>query len=331
MSELRYNQIVGDWAIIATDRAKRPQDFVKAKKDIKVLPEYKADCPFCPGNETLSPDEIFRLGTPSTWKTRVVPNKFPALSPKTPLSRCNDDMHNCMNGFGIHEVLLENPKHNTLMPLMTDDEMKDIIETYVSRYNSIKKVKDIEAIIIFKNYGPGAGTSLEHPHSQIVATPIVPRQIRERVDNAMRYFDVAGRCLFCHMMEDELSRKERIVLETDKFVSFIPYAAQVPFNIWTFPRRHMADFSEINPEEIADLAKNLKAILRKLYYGLDNPDFNLTIRSIPVNENGREYFHWYLGIVPRLTQPAGFELGSGMFINVARPEESAEFLRKVNC
>jgi len=213
---------------------------------------------------------------------------------------------------------------------MKDGEVEDIIRAYKSRYVSIRQEEGIEDIVIFKNHGPSAGTSLEHPHSQLVATPIVPPQIRSRIERAAAFFDLTGRCIFCSVLEDELRDKERIILETDKFVSFIPYAALSPFHAWIFPRRHMPSFSEIEEEEIKDLAVSLKKTLGKLYYGLDDPDFNYSIRSMPVNENGKLYYHWYISIVPRVSQPAGFELGSGMFINSALPEVSAQFLREVS-
>lgn len=331
MSELRYNIMSREWVIIATERAKRPKDFIKAKKEEKVLPEYKENCPFCPGNETLTPAETFRMGDEKTWKVRSVYNLFGALSSKEEPTRKIDGIYISMQGFGNHEVIIENPRHNTIIPLMTNEEVENIVFTYKNRYLAIQNTPGIEAIIIFKNHGPSAGTSLEHPHSQLIATPVVPPQIRSRVERAMGYFDISGRCIFCQTLQEELKAGSRIVLETEKFVSFMPYAGASPFHTWIFPRRHMASFSQIEDTEIPDLAVNLKGTLQKLYYGLDNPDFNLTIRSIPVNEKGTEYFHWYIGIIPRLSQPAGFELGSGVFINTSLPEEGAAFLRQVKC
>lgn len=329
MSELRYNLVCREWVIIATERAKRPKDFIKAVKEKKVLPEYKENCPFCPGNEAQTPGELFRLGSQKTWKVRAVPNLFGALSAKEKPLRKNNGIYLSMSGSGDHEVIIEHPLHNMVIPLMSDEEVADIIKVYKARYLMLKDEPGIEAIIIFKNHGPQAGTSLEHPHSQLVATPVVPPQIRGRVERAMGYFDATGECLFCKTLEEELKAKTRIILETDKFVSFAPYAAQSPFDIWIFPRRHMASFGEITDQEIQDLSLNLKGTLQRLYYGLDNPDFNYTIRSIPVKERGDEYMHWYISIIPRLTNPAGFELGSGMFINTSLPEEGAEFLRQV--
>lgn len=330
MSQLRYNPISREWVIIATERAKRPKDFIKAKKEVKDIPEYKKDCPFCPGNENQTPIETFRLGSGESWQVRSVYNKFGAVSNEEKKERVNNGLYSSISGFGVHEVIIEHPRHNTCLTLMNSDEVVSIIRAYKNRYASIQQLSGIECIVIFKNHGPSAGTSLEHPHSQLIATPIVPPQIRGRLEQAINFFDFTGKCIFCATLESELKEKKRIVLETEHFVAFMPYAPAVPFQTWIYPRRHSASFGDISEKEIYDLAKNLKVVLSKLYYGLDNPDFNYSMRSIPVKEKGEEYFHWYLAIVPRLSQPAGFELGSGMFINTALPEEGAEFLRQVN-
>lgn len=329
MSELRYNIISLQWVIISTERAKRPKDFIREKKDKKELPAHKTDCPFCPGNEAMTPGETLRIGSSGAWKVRSVCNKFGALSMSEKRQRKVIGLHSVMNGFGDHEVIIENPLHNAFISLMSDEEVEDIIRAYKSRYICLQKKDGLEDIIIFKNHGPSAGTSLEHPHSQLVATPIVPPQIRSRIEKAANFFDLTGKCIFCKTLEDELKDGQRIIVETGNFVSFIPYAALSPFHAWIFPRRHMPSFSEINEEEIRDLAINLKKTLAKLYYGLDDPDFNYSIRSMPINENGIQYYHWYVSLVPRVSQPAGFELGSGMFINSSLPEASAQFLREV--
>lgn len=329
MPELRYNIVTGDWLILATERAKRPKDFIKVKKDIVPLPEYKENCPFCPGNEDKTPSESLRLGDGKKWRVRSVPNLFGALSPQEKPLRKINGMYISMGGFGTHEVIIENPRHNTCIALMGDGEVAEIIQAYKSRYTAIQNIPGIESIVIFKNHGPAAGTSLEHPHSQLIATPVVPPQIRSRTERAAAYFDTTGRCIFCQTLEEELKAKIRVIFETTYFVSFLPYAGSSPFLTWIFPKRHMSSFSDITDEETVDLAGILKATLEKLYHGLDNPDFNYTIRSVPIKEKCTEYFHWYLSIVPRLNLPAGFELGSGMFINSSLPEESAEFLRQI--
>ncbi|MDI6789014.1 MAG: galactose-1-phosphate uridylyltransferase [Planctomycetota bacterium] len=330
MPELRQNLISRDWVIIATERAKRPEDFVKKNQDKKIQPEYSDSCPFCPGKEAQTPPETFRIGDPGRDRqVRVVYNKFAALSHIGEKTRKIHGTYRSMNGVGIHEVIIEHPKHNVLLALMNDYEIESVIKTYRERYLSIQKDKRIESITIFKNHGAGAGTSLEHPHSQIIATPIVPPQVRSRIGQAINYFDDTGKCIFCHTLQEELSDRERIVVETEQFVAFVPYAALSPFHIWIFPRRHMASFVEITQPEISDLSKNLRKTLRKIYYGLDDPAFNYTIRSIPVGEKENDYFHWYISLIPRVSQTAGFELGSGMFINIALPEASAKFLREI--
>lgn len=329
MPELRYNVISREWVVIATERAKRPEDFIKPKKDTKPLPEHRPDCPFCPGNEEQSPGEIFRIPGEKGWRTRVVFNKYGALLPTADKARNREGMNVSMGGFGFHEVLIENPRHNTCIALMNDSEVEDIVETYKNRYLALMQAASIEAITIFKNHGPQAGTSQEHPHSQLIATPIVPPLTRTRIEQAVRFFDVMGKCIFCFTLEQELQEKKRIILETEHFVAFMPHAALTPFHTWIFPRRHMGSFSEINSAEVKDFASCLKQTLAKLYHGLENPDFNFTIRSTPVRECRLEYYHWYLSLVPRITQTAGFELGSGMFINISLPEQSAQFLRQV--
>ena len=327
MSELRYNIVNREWVVIATERAKRPHDFVRPQKEVKSIPEFRPDCPFCPGKEGDLSDETFRIGSPNKWNTRSIYNKFPALSPKEKLVRNNDGIYHSISGYGIAEVIIENPKHNLNIALMSDEEVENIIKTYRSRYLSLRDKKDIEAVIIFRNHGPGAGTSLEHPHSQLIATPVVPPQIRNRVESAMAFFDVTGTCIFCSVLEQELAAKKRVVSENGTFVSFVPYAGAAPFVTWIFPSRHTPSFGDINDAEVKGLAAILKSTISKLYWGLNNPDYNYTIRSIPVKEDGNVYFHWYLTIVPRITMPAGFEVGSGIFINSSLPEESAEFLR----
>jgi UDPglucose--hexose-1-phosphate uridylyltransferase len=329
--ELRYNIITRDWVVISTERSKRPHDFISPKKIVQPIPAFKEGCPFCPGNEGNGSDETFRLGSGKGWKVRSIRNKFPAFSPKEKLERVNNGLYHSITGYGAAEVIIENPRHDLCVATMSDEEVEYILKVYKSRYLDIQQMKGIEAIIIFRNHGLSAGTSLEHPHSQLIATPIMPPQIRNRVESATRFYDTTGKCVFCEMLEEELRAKKRIVLENERFVSFVPYAGAVPFLTWIFPKRHSSSFGDINDAEIKDLARTLRQTLAKLYLGLNNPDFNYTIRSIPVKEDGKEYFHWYLSIVPRITQPAGFELGSGIFINASLPEESAEFLRQVKC
>ena len=329
MPELRQNIITRDWVVIARERALRPDQFVcSPQPELKKL-DVEKNCPFCPGNEAMAEEEIFRMEEKNRWTLRLVPNKYPAVIPSGDVERNMHGIYRSMDAFGYHDVLIEHRKHNFTLLDMSHEEMNHILDTYRRRYRMLKKDKRIESIIIFRNHGKSAGTSLVHPHSQIVAMPVVPYQLRTRTDIARSFYDDSGQGVFCKTLEEELSSGERVVVDTTHFTAFIPYAALSAFHLWIFPKRHMASFGEIDKEELDDLALNLQTVLRKLHKGLNNPDYNYTIRSIPVHEYNSEYFHWYLSIIPRLNTAAGFELGSGMFINTAIPEESAKFLRNV--
>jgi UDPglucose--hexose-1-phosphate uridylyltransferase len=328
MAELRQNIITRDWVIIATERAKRPDEFIQPHHLTEPIPAYRDNCPFCAGNEERTPEEYFRLSNFKGWRVRAVPNKFPALSLTGEKIRKIEGIHHSMSAVGYHEVIIEHPDHNITTALMDAEDVGNIIKVYRQRYIEIMIDPRIEAIMIFKNHGKGAGTSLEHPHSQLAATPIVPFQVRSRIEEAIRYFDDTGECIFCSTLKDELAA-ERVIWQSEYFVAFIPYAALSPFHTWIFPRRHASSFHEISDAEIADLAVTLKTVLAKLYYGLNNPDYNYSIRSIPIHDRNTDYFHWYIAIIPRVSTAAGFELGSGMYINSALPEESAKYLRDV--
>jgi len=328
MPELRLNLITREWVIIATERSKRPDDF-RQKKERKYLPDFDKNCPFCPGNESKTPGEIMKVADDGSWKIRVTPNKFSALNIEGERKRINDKLKHLVTGVGCHEVIIETSLHNTPPALLPEEDVADILRTYKNRFLEIYKDPRIEHVIIFKNNGEKAGTSIVHPHSQIVGTPVTPMQVRDRIDEATRYFDDTGECLMCATVKSELEEGKRIILDTKHFVTFFPYAALSPFHTWIFPKKHNASFGDISDEEITDLAYNLRTILSKIHEGLDNPDYNYVIRSESHKESGSEYFHWYLSIVPRVVQTAGFELGSGMYINTSLPEESAEFLRKI--
>ena len=328
MTELRQNLITRDWVIIASERARRPHEFTQPSQHLEPIPSYRSNCPFCYGNEHLTGGrETLRLSDDLDWRVRVVENKYPALSPNGERVRHTDSIFRSLSGFGFHEVVIEHPSHDLTLALMEIKDIENIIRVYRQRYLTLRQDSRVETIIIFKNHGRGAGTSLEHPHSQIAAIPIVPYQWRDRSKSAIRYYDDTGECIFCRTLEAELEAQERIIFASQHFVAFIPYAALSPFHTWIFPRRHASSFDEITEAEISDLAKTLKMVLSKLYYGLNNPDYNYTIRSIPTAEQRSDYHHWYLALIPRVSLGAGFELGSGMYINTALPEESAAFLR----
>ncbi len=331
MPEMRQNRFTKEWVILATERAKRPDQLV-AKREVKKLESYDAKCPFCAGNEAQAPPEVMRLpaGTHEPWQVRVVANKFSALAREGQPTRSVQRSRRTINGVGIHDVIVEAPRHDVTTALLPAQHVAQIMRMYKQRFDAAHADPRVANVILFKNHGAGAGASLEHPHSQMIATPVISSQVRARLYEAIRHYDEFGECIFCQVLEEELQEKSRIILSTDHFVAQAPFATPTPFGIHIYPRRHMASFGEVNEIEIEDLGGVLRTVLAKLYVGLENPDFNYTVRTAPAETAGEKHYHWYISIIPRLTKVAGFELGSGMFINVVLPEAAAEFLRGVD-
>jgi UDPglucose--hexose-1-phosphate uridylyltransferase len=329
MPELRQNFMTKEWVVIATERAKRP-DQMAVHRVTKPPVSFSEKCPFCPGHESQTPPEILRIHDGDGWKVRVIPNKFAALSPDCKPERSIHRSRRSMGGFGEHDVIVETTDHSLAMAVMPDSHVADILRVYKMRYDQLSLDPRIAQVTIFKNHGVDAGTSLEHPHSQMIATPVISYQVRQRFQEALRHYDDFGCCIFCQMIEEELEEQKRVVLTSEHFVAAELFASPAPFCTHIYPRRHMASFGDISSKEIGDLGRVLRTVLAKLYHGLENPDFNFTIRTAPAECVGVRYFHWYMSVIPRLTRTAGFELGSGMFINTVIPEEAAEFLRKVN-
>jgi len=329
MSELRLNLITGEWVIIATERAKRPEEFKQASAK-RVLPAFSESCPFCPGHEDRTPAETLRIPDDGRWLVRAVPNKFSALSPGSNPARHDAGLKTCLAGIGCHEVIIESPAHDATTALLPVEQVERVMAACRDRLRAFYREPAVEHVIIFKNHGEAAGTSLEHPHCQIVGTPVLPGQLRRRIEEAMRFWGDYASCLYCRTLADELAEGARVVTENASFVAFVPYAALSPFHLWITPRRHGAHFGAVGDSELADLAAILRDVLRRLHVGLGDPDFNWVIRSLSPEESAVKYFHWYLSLVPRVSRAAGFELGTGMFINTALPEASAAFLRSVS-
>jgi UDPglucose--hexose-1-phosphate uridylyltransferase len=333
MPEIRFNNVTREWVIIATERAKRPEEFAKPNTRRPLGEPYVASCPFCPGNERMTPPEKLRLmhdpaANDAQWQVRVVPNKFAALDAKAEIERQTLGIKRSVSGAGLHDVIIENPAHNKPLALLDEKEFDRVMDAYQRCYDDVTADPRVAHATLFKNHGERAGTSLEHPHSQIVGTPIMPPQVRERMETSLRFYDETGECIICSTMADELIDQSRIIQQNDDFVAFIPYAALTPFSIWIFPLRHTATFPETTDAEMQSLSRILRNTLRRIHFGLENPDLNLSVRTPPREASGLKYFHWYLSIIPRVTRTAGFEIGSGMFINTALPEQSAEYLRK---
>jgi UDPglucose--hexose-1-phosphate uridylyltransferase len=329
MPEFRQNMVSKEWVIIATERAKRPIDLVQQKEKESPLPPYKEDCPFCPGNESMTPPSFFSIEKNGVWSLRVVPNKFAALQSHLTTERKHEGRFLKADGFGIAEVVIETPLHNQTIATMELEEVKNTVLAYRERYAALSKIGQLDLITIFRNYGQKAGTSLEHPHSQIIATPIVPPHVRNPLYQSLLACDTFGDCIYCGMMEEEIRQQVRVVKETKYFLVICPFASRSPFETRIYPKTHRSSFVTISDEELADFAFVLQETLKRLYVGLNDPDYNYILRSAPIEDSDVKYHHWYLVIVPKLTTPAGFEIGTGIYINTTLPEQCAEFLRGI--
>ncbi|MGB9876839.1 MAG: galactose-1-phosphate uridylyltransferase [bacterium] len=328
-TELRQEPCTKRWVIISPQRAKRPHSLGEEEKEKLELPEWDASCPFCPGNEGQTPPEIFSLKDDKGWRVRVIPNKYPALQPSEEIIQIEGvDPFVWLLGIGSHEVVVESPLHNRTWGNMGVEQMEAVIRCFLRRYRALRADKRLKYICIFRNHGERAGTSLLHPHSQIIATPIVPENIRAEIEEARRYYDDRLHCAYCDVLRRELEAGERLILETDHFVAFAPFASRMPFEVWVLPKKHSPSFDYIEEEEINDLALVLETIFKAFYEGLGDPHYNFIVHSAPLRDSCEDYYHWHIEILPRLTIQAGFELGTGIYINTTFPEEAAKFLRQ---
>jgi UDPglucose--hexose-1-phosphate uridylyltransferase len=316
--------------IIATDRAKRPTDFVREKVTI----HGSGFCPFCPGNEAKTPPEIMAYRPDGSgrnqpgWTLRVVPNKFPALGIEGTLNRQGEGLYDKMNGIGAHEVMIETTDHQLTLATMPIRRVEDVVWSYRDRILDLKKDRRFRYILIFKNHGAAAGASLEHTHSQLIALPVVPKRVREEVDFAREYYNYKERCLFCDIIRQEAEAGIRVVSENLGFVAVAPFAPRFPFEIWILPKVHQSAFEESQKYEFEQLARILKEMLMRLDKVLESPAYNYIIHTSPLTETNNDHYHWHLEIMPKLTKVAGFEWGTGMYINPTPPEEAARFLRE---
>jgi len=338
MPELRKDPVSDRWVIISTERGKRPADF-KVEKEA----EKTGFCPFCEGNEDKTPREIISIRKPGTlpdkpgWLVRVTANKFPALIIEGDVNRKGQGMLDMMSGIGAHEVIVETPEHVMHLGDMPVEQIEKVLWAYKQRLIDLEKDKRFRYILVFKNYGSQAGASLAHPHSQLIATPITPRYVKMELTNSRLYFQQKERCIFCDLKEQELGSGERIISENEYYVAFCPFASRFPFEIWLLPRKHYAGFQELPDEERSQLAIMMKDTLSRLKVTLNNPPYNYVLHTAPnpTPRAGRpDYwgtigydYHWHIEIIPRLTMMAGFEWGSGLYINPTSPEQAAKFLR----
>jgi UDPglucose--hexose-1-phosphate uridylyltransferase len=338
MPELRKDLITEGWVIIATERAKRPHDFAQLPSE----PEA-ANCPFCPGNESQTPPELW-VARPNGganqpgWKVRVIPNKFPALRIEGEMDREAEGIYDRMNGVGAHEVIIDTPDHNQALEAQPTPDIALALTACKERMLDLQRDTRFRYILAFKNVGHEAGASLRHSHYQLIATPVTPGRVKAKLSGARDYYERKERSVFQDVLRHEQRDGRRVVFENTGFLVFCPFASRFPFELCVLPKHQAPDFPNIEPGELVQLAEALKVALGKLSQGLNKPQYNLIVHTAPLRDGHRrsgywdtidQDFRWHIEILPRLTRTAGFEWGTGFYINPMPPEESAAFLRSV--
>ncbi len=329
MSELRKDPIVGRWVIISTERGKRPSDWVEEPKS-----KGGGFCPFCPGNEDKTPPEIMAIRPGNSerdapgWEIRVVPNKFPALQIEGGLGRRGQGNYDMMNGIGAHEVVIESPNHAFDLTDLPDEHLARLMQVFRDRTLDLKNDPRFRYVLIFKNHGVAAGASLEHSHSQLIATPILPKRVTEELEGSRRFFTQKERCIYCDIVTEELRNEVRLVSATDHYIVIEPFAPRFPFETWILPRGHHSHFEVMLDEMYLQLGRVLKDTLNRLNVALGYPPYNFIIHTSPIQEPNLHEYHWHVEIMPKLTSVAGFEWGSGFYINPTPPELAARQLRE---
>jgi UDPglucose--hexose-1-phosphate uridylyltransferase len=332
--EFRRDPLHNTWVVFAPERQRRPQDYAAATLSPTALD------PFAEGNERLTPPEVFAVRKEKTkpnepgWRVRVVPNRYPALRIEGQLDAKPEGLYDRVTGIGAHEVIIETPHAETALEDLSINGMAEVFATYRERILDLDKDSRFQHIYIFKNYGPSAGASLAHAHSQLIALPIVPPMVEAKLIRAREHFAARQRSLFADILYTERSGATRMVAENDSYALFCPYASRFPFELAVYPRRHHPDFVSCSPTELYDLAEVVRFALQRLNAVLEKPGYNLLLHTAPLKRplndrfaSAKHDYCWHLEIVPRFHSLAGFEIGLGAYINTVYPEDAARFLR----
>lgn len=341
MPELRKDPIIGRWIIIAIERSRRPKAF---KAPVSLPPE--GECPFCEGKESKTPPEIFAIRKEGTkpdhpgWDVRVVPSKTPFLRIEGDINRHGRGLYDVMGGIGAHEIIVETPHHIANIADLEEPQIAKVITCCIDRFKSLARDERFKYLLVFKNYGwVSGGGRIRHSRTQLIATPVTPKRVKEELYGARQYYEYHERCIFCDLIKQEIQFKDRVVLDLDGFLAITAFASRFPFETWILPKEHSCDFSYMNVESRLQLARVLKKVLLKLKVGLGDPPYNFVLHTAPFRRKKakagywktiEDDYHWHLEIIPRLTSPAGFEWGTGFYICPISPEETAQYLREGN-
>ena len=339
MSQLRQNLTTREWVIVAPERLKGNSFLPSDNVLMDAVPDYDEACPFCPQNESRFDNvEIERVPAPAgetdgPWLARCIENKYKIFDeydscPVGPEEFERDGIYCTFMGCGSHELIIESTRHNETFATMSQEEVENVVSLYVRRFNTLKENPNNLLCTIFKNHGPRSGASQIHPHSQILGMRVVPNHLRFLLEEARRFFDSSGICVFCKIIAFELEHGERIVYQNERFVACVPYAASVPFEVHVLPKVHDSLIGDMPDAEVVDFSDCLRVAMRKLYTTLANPDFNLLFRNPPYPLSRVPFYHWHVQILPHTKHPGGFEVGSRIGVNVVLPEESARILRE---
>lgn len=330
MPELRKDPIIGRWIIIATERGKRPTDFIVENREVR-----GGFCPLCPGNENTTPPEVLRYSYASGdqankpgWDLRVVPNKYPALIIEGNLNKEGDGLYDRMNGIGAHEVIIETPDHNESFANLPPERMLLVFLAYRDRLLDLAKDPRFRYVMIFKNFGAAAGASLEHSHSQLIALPILPRMLSSELEGSLSYYKYKERCIFCDIIRQERTQNQRVVAENELFIAIVPYAPRSPFEMWILPKRHASSYLTMDDAHFKALSTIFSECMHRLNTCIPNVPYNFVLHGAPLRSQPLDHYHWHFEIMPKLTMIAGFEWGSGFYINPISPEQAAKFLRE---
>ncbi len=330
LTELRQDPVTESWVVIAINRAKRPEDFIKKQKK-EVQEDLTKKCFFCYPEETgQKKDTLIYQDSQGNWTLRVFPNKYPAfVRPKNePIHHQEEGPYFKMQAVGYHEIVVTRD-HKKQLANLDVMEVAEVIDAFQERYIDLMNKKSVNYIEIFQNYGKEAGASVTHPHSQIMAIPVIPSQAKTELKGAEKYYRMNKECIYCAIIEWEKENKERVIFENDEYLVFCPYASRVAFETWIIPKKHKPYFERTNQSEKLALAEALKMALKKIYQALDNPAYNFYFRTSPADGQDYPHFHWHLEILPKTAIWAGFELSTGIEISTIEPEVAAKYLREI--